>query len=241
MLRGDSHLRTSRPWLKRVGKYLPYRYFISRADACLAVGEWSSEYFRFYGAKEERIFFVPHAAEENFETMRGVIDQQRNEGRARWGVDAGATTFVFVGKFISEKRPCDFLNAIEFAARQGAPIAALMVGDGPLRVECEQFVRQRRLPVRFTGFLNRSEISMPYAAADALVLPSSETWGLVVNEAMESGRACIVSSGVGCGPDLIVPGETGFIHRFGDVDHLGSILRSALNVTDFSSDGAKRS
>ena len=42
------------------------------------------------------------------------------------------------------------------------------------------------LPVTFAGFLNQTEITRAYAAADCLVLPSDygETWGLAVNEAM---------------------------------------------------------
>ena len=43
-----------------------------------------------------------------------------------------------------------------------------------------------------------------YIAADCLVLPSdySETWGLVVNEAMASGLPSIISDRCGCAPDL---------------------------------------
>ena len=36
----------------------------------------------------------------------------------------------------------------------------------------------------------------------------TETWGLVMNEAMQFGVPCIVSDRVGCGPDLIRPGDT---------------------------------
>jgi len=56
----------------------------------------------------------------------------------------------------------------------------------------------------FAGFLNQTEISKAYVAADVLVLPSDyhETWGLVVNEAMASGLPCIVSDQCGCAEDL---------------------------------------
>src|SRR5206468_2285855 len=94
-----------------------------------------------------------------------------------------------------------------------ARVVGLMVGDGPLRDQCESLVEDTDVPIRFTGFLNQSEIVQAYLAADALVLPSDgeETWGLVVNEAMSCGRPCIVSDCVGCGPDLVAPGTTGFV------------------------------
>ncbi|MFV9507628.1 MAG: glycosyltransferase, partial [Oscillochloridaceae bacterium umkhey_bin13] len=59
-------------------------------------------------------------------------------------------------------------------------------------------------------------------AADLLVLPSdgSETWGLVVNEAMACGLPALVSDQVGCAPDLIIPDQTGTTFPHGDVSAL---------------------
>jgi hypothetical protein len=56
----------------------------------------------------------------------------------------------------------------------------------------------------FVGFLNQTDISKAYVAADCLVLPSDrrETWGLVINEVMASGMSCIVSDACGCAEDL---------------------------------------
>jgi glycosyltransferase involved in cell wall biosynthesis len=71
----------------------------------------------------------------------------------------------------------------------------------------------------FAGFKNQSELPACYAAADVLILPSDggETWGLVVNEAMACGLPAIVSDAVGCAPDLINEGKTGFTFPLGDV------------------------
>ncbi len=53
----------------------------------------------------------------------------------------------------------------------------------------------------FAGFINQSSIRNYYAAADIVVLPSrreGETWGLVVNEALQAGCAAVISDAVGC-------------------------------------------
>ena len=102
-----------------------------------------------------------------------------------------------------------------------------MVGDGPLRAECEKLVRDSKVRIRFAGFLNQSVITTAYVVADVLVLPSDggETWGLVVNEAMACGRPCIVSDKVGCGPDLIADDETGAVFPLGDVEALAEAMR----------------
>ena len=80
----------------------------------------------------------------------------------------------------------------------------------------------------FAGFLNQTDISRAYVAADVLVLPSDygETWGLVVNEAMASGLGCIVSDHCGCSPDLgRINGNA--VYKCGDVKSLAYCLGSA--------------
>ena len=58
------------------------------------------------------------------------------------------------------------------------------------------------------------------------MLPSDagETWGLVVNEAMASGRPAVVSRAAGCCADLVVEHETGRAFECGDVAALAEIL-----------------
>jgi glycosyltransferase involved in cell wall biosynthesis len=74
--------------------------------------------------------------------------------------------------------------------------------------------------------LNQTEIVRAYVAADCLVLPSDagETWGLVVNEAMACGCPALVSDLAGCVYDLVEPGITGDIFRFGDWQGLTNLL-----------------
>jgi glycosyltransferase involved in cell wall biosynthesis len=232
MVRGDSHLHTPRGMAKRAVKSFTYRRFIPRFDACLAAGQWSREYFLHYGARPERIFFVPHAIDsKRFQIEAECLGPRRSELRREQDLDENAIVFMFSGKFIPQKRPMDFVWAIERAVRGNPRIQGLMVGDGPLRARCEELVRERRVPIRFTGFLNQSQITKAYVVSDALVLPSDgETWGLVVNEAMACARLCIVSDQVGCGPDLVIPQKTGAVFPAGDVDALAnSILQLTRN------------
>lgn len=232
MLRSDSHLHTERPLLKRIAKRHFYEWFISRLDACLPVGEWSKEYFLHYGARPDRIFIVPHVVDTDYfcrESSRLLAE--RDLVRAQWGLESNAVVFLFAGKFIEKKRPMDFVRAVGDAAREQSRVAGLMVGDGPLRLKCEQFAVSNNYPIKFAGFLNQSQIAKAYVAADALILPSDggETWGLVVNEAMACGLPCFVSDQVGCGPDLVSSNETGYIFRKGDTDALASLVQYSGN------------
>src|SRR2546421_820698 len=82
------------------------------------------------------------------------------------------------------------------------------------------FFSSRRRHTRSDRDWSSEVCSSDLCAADALVLPSSseETWGLVVNEATACGVPSIVSHAVGCAPDLIEEGRTGYIYPFGDID-----------------------
>jgi glycosyltransferase involved in cell wall biosynthesis len=116
--------------------------------------------------------------------------------------------------------------------------ASLSASDGKrVGVRCApqpSTINHQLPPASFTGFLNQSELSAAYVAADVLVLPSDggETWGLVVNEAMASGLPAIVSDTVGCTPDLTEEGKTGFSYPVGNAAALAERLERLAGMQD---------
>jgi glycosyltransferase involved in cell wall biosynthesis len=228
LVRSDSQLPAQPSSLKRVVKRLLYPLFIRHFDVCLPYGKRSEEYFTYYGAK--KIVVAPHAVDNSWFCSRAQearADLPRL--RARWGIDERSYVFLFVGKFEPKKRPLDALKALAQCTRtdNGVALFLLMVGEGALRKECEDFAHSHNLPVRFTGFLNQSEMPQAYALADCLLLCSDgrETWGLVVNEAMACGLPAIVSDAVGCVPDLIIQDITGFSYPYGDISTLAKCMQ----------------
>lgn len=225
IVRGDSHLRTQRSMLKKIVKYPFYRWFLSQMDAGLAVGQWSRSYFEYYGIPPDRISLVPHVVDqERFLSEALRLSPDRDILRAKWNLACDAVVFLFCGKLNEQKRPMDFLQAVELAYRQNPAVMGLVVGDGLLRHSCEAMAQARNIPVRFTGFLNQASLPHAYVASDVVVMLSEETWGMVINEAMLCGLPALVSNFVGCGPDLIEATQTGDIFRMGDVRQLSSLM-----------------
>ena len=225
LVRGDSQLAPTPP-MKAAAKRLAYPLFMRRYAACLATGVRSAEYFRHYGAR--RVVRSPHFVDNAaFAARADAARPEREALRARFGAARDETLVLYAGKFVPKKRPGDVLRALA-SLRSG--VRALFVGDGELRQAIEREAADRRVPAHFAGFLNQTEIARAYAAADVLVLPSDhgETWGLVVNEAMASGLPAIVSDAVGCGPDLVVPGETGFTFPLGDTESLAERITRVM-------------
>jgi glycosyltransferase involved in cell wall biosynthesis len=232
LIRGDSTLQMARGPLRRAVKWVTHRAFVPRFDGYLVVGRRAREYYLAYGASPERMVFTPHFVDnDRFARAATEARPRRAELRRRWGLPEDGVVFVFAAKFIPKKRPLDFVRALALAARRVPRLGGLMVGDGPLREEIEAVIRDTGGPVHLAGFLNQSEIPEAYAAADGLVLPSdgTETWGLVVNEAMACGLPALVSDRVGCGPDLVRDGETGFVVPFGDVAALADRMAEVGN------------
>src|SRR5258706_1428903 len=141
MARSDSHLHTSRGWAKRSLKRPLYSWFIPKLDACLPVGQWSREYFLHYGERPEKVFIVQHTVDDrHFAGEAERWSSKRDELRRQWGLDPKSTVFVFAGKFTNAKRPMDFVRAVAEAGRRSPGLSGLLVGDGPLRAECEALI-----------------------------------------------------------------------------------------------------
>ena len=237
LARGDSQLRTNRSTVKRALKFLPYRCFLPRINAHLYVGKRNREYLRHYGVREEQLFFSPHFVDNEFFAARA--QEARSSGamrtvRDRFEIPQDAYVALFVGKFISKKRPADFVRATLRAAKARQNFHALLVGDGPLRQQVKSEAIGSRAQIHFAGFQNQTELPAFYAAADVLVLTSdsSETWGLVVNEAMACGVPAIVSNAVGCAPDLILDRQTGFTFDCGDIDLLTQQILQCVDLKE---------
>jgi len=204
------------------------------ADGFLAIGTLNRDYYRHYGISDEKIFSVPYAVDNAFfQAGAESAAAGREKLRRELGLAPGRPVILFVSKLEPRKRPADLLAAYLNLTKTGAvagPPYLLFVGDGDQRIPLEEVVRDKELDsVRFLGFRNQTELPAYYDLCDVFVLPSvNEPWGLVVNEVMNAGRAVIVSDQVGCGRDLVRPGENGFIFQAGDIAGLVQALKKVL-------------
>jgi glycosyltransferase involved in cell wall biosynthesis len=230
LLRGESNLLGRRPPWLRVAKRVAMTALLRRVEAALAIGTLNSAFYRAYGVPEDRIFFVPYAVDNTrFFAEAEAWRPSRRELRESLGLPPDLPVVLYAGKLIPRKRPMDLVDAYARVASDH-PAALVFLGEGAERARLEAAIRGYGLPhVIVTGFVNQSGIGRYYAAADALVLPSShEPWGLVLNEAMCFGLPLIVSDAVGAAPDLVRSGENGLIYPAGDVSGLASALRLVL-------------
>jgi glycosyltransferase involved in cell wall biosynthesis len=209
------------------------RRFYAAFARLLYVGERSRSHFSRLGCPSERMVFSPYCIDPSpFRVGERERDEMRARMRAELGLPEDRIVLLFSGK-LSRRKGVDVLLAAVKAMKPTLRerVVIVFLGSGELSGELQREAAASPLvSVLFTGFRNQTELSPYYHAADLLVLPSvrSETWGLVVNDALHHGLPCVVSDAVGCAPDLIIPGETGEIGAVGSADSLGSAIARAL-------------
>lgn len=234
LFRGDSHRLVRRPdgVMEKFRRALISKIY-RRFAAVLYVGKANLEYFRSHGVPESRLFFAPHAIDnDRFAAQHEQMGVEAAAWRQSIGIPPDRALIVFVGKLEHKKRPLDLLAA--FRRLDGVSASLLFVGAGHLENEIRASASDMR-HVYFAPFQNQSLMPRTYAAADVVVLPSygpGETWGLAINEALCGRRAVIVSDHVGCAQDLIVPGRNGLVFPAGDVPALAAALQDALSDRD---------
>jgi glycosyltransferase involved in cell wall biosynthesis len=250
-LRGESNDLAPTVWWKQPLKRILLGEFFKRVQRFLYIGTANKRFYQKYNITNFDLHSAPYAIDnDRFARQAEQLRGQRNQLRKAWGIPTDAFCLLFCGKFVAKKRPMDLIGAARMVRLVGhlPNIHLLFVGAGELgadlRRACTVIYDAERcdtsggcaangigsrgdgIPASFAGFLNQTEISRAYVAADCLVLPSDhgETWGLVVNEALASGLACIVSDACGCAEDLILPRNPEWTFRCGHISGLAEVI-----------------
>jgi glycosyltransferase involved in cell wall biosynthesis len=212
---------------KLLAKELFFRALRPQVSGALAIGEANARYWKHYLGEDMPIYRMPYAVDNAFfqhradEAVRG-----RDALRAELALQPGRPIILFASK-LQERKRCEDLVAAHRTLDQPRPYL-LIAGDGDERQNLERQAAGDP-DVRFLGFRNQTELPRFFDLCNVFVLPSRhEPWGLVVNEAMNAGRAVVVSDEVGCQEDLVREGETGAVFPAGDVAELAAALKRVL-------------
>ena len=141
-----------------------------------------------------------------------------------------APRLVCVGRLCEAKGQLLLLEAAARLAGKGIPLELVLAGDGEMRAELEALIRSRGLSrqVRITGWISSSEVRNEILAARALVLPSfAEGLPVVIMEALALRRPVLTTYVAGI-PELVVPGENGWLFPAGSVDDLARAMEECL-------------
>jgi glycosyltransferase involved in cell wall biosynthesis len=210
------------------------RLYYQRVARLLYIGKHSFQHYKRLNCRDEQLIFSPYCIDvSSFEVDERSRSRMRMAAREKIGVGGDQIVLLFAGKLTRLKAPDLLLGAVKkLSPRIREKIAVLFLGSGQLINELKrQALESPQVRIFCPGFQNQSQLSQYYHAADLMVLPSrGEPWGLVVNEALHHGVPCVVSDKVGCAPDLIESGVTGYTFESGSSLSLALVLDRAIGM-----------
>jgi colanic acid/amylovoran biosynthesis glycosyltransferase len=139
---------------------------------------------------------------------------------------------ICVGRLSEQKGQLLLVDAARQLRDRGTNFDLVLAGDGDMRPELERLIAQHGLQneVRITGWIDSDQVRDEILAARALVLPSfAEGLPVVIMEAMALRRP-IISTFVAGIPELVVPGEHGWLVPAGDTEALAAAMQACLNI-----------
>lgn len=227
-------------WDKRVNshfrKWIKYAAF-RNAAGILATGIAQYDYAIECGAPPNKVFVIGNPAVQHKSQFKN--DSEKRRLRNIHDLQQKVVV-LYVGRLGKEKGLDALLKAVSFFRRD--EVHLILAGAGPQEASLRKLAVQLEINPTFTGFVEESRLSEYYALADIFVLPSmSESWGLVVNEAMEFRLPVILSDHVGSAPMLLREGVNGFSVKAGNVEALVKAMHLLVENPDLRREMGKKS
>jgi phosphatidylinositol alpha-mannosyltransferase len=206
---------------------------VARLDARIAVSKTAEASSRLYYPGDYRV--IPNGVDvERFHPERIPFEPWRDPARVN---------LLFVGR-LDPRKGLEYLLAAmpEVVERTRGRARLLIVGDSRLRPRYEARVgRALRPHVHFLGHVPCADLPRWYATADIFVSPASsnESFGIVLIEAMASGRPVVATDLPGY-RSVIQPGENAEAFPPGDTAALARTLAALANDPERRSELARR-
>ena len=211
-------LEPLRPWKReQLGRGYDLTCWIERtaletADAIIAVsGEMRADILRLFRVPPEKVAVIHNGIDT--EEYRPVAGRSRID---RFGIDPGRPSVLFVGRITRQKGIVHLVNAIPSIDPGAQVVLCAGAPDTPeIAREMEGAVRRvqagRRRVIWIREMVDRATAIDLYSHAAVFCCPSIyEPFGIINLEAMACGTP-VVASAVGGIPEIVVPGETGFL------------------------------
>jgi glycosyltransferase involved in cell wall biosynthesis len=192
------------------------RWVYRHADSIVVYGQHVRRYLIDQGVEESKIFVAAHAV-DNALYARVTSPEEKATRKTQLSLEAQKVV-LYLGRLEKIKGLEYLLEA--FAQVKSDDSVLMLAGDGFLYDSLMSLAKELgiRSKTRFVGYVRPEDAERYYAIADLFVLPSvtmptgKETWGVVVNEAMNQGLPVIATDAVGAAAGgLVQSGVNGLV------------------------------
>ena len=197
------------------------RWIARRQTSVVSLSTATSRNLVSDGFSAGRVRFIPNGVDTARFRPRTAADASWDEP-PRW--PGRGPVVVTVGRLVPAKGLDVLLDAWRGVAAASPEASLVIVGDGPLRAECEATVERLGLAASVLFLGSRQDVPQILRRSDAYV-SSSRTEGMsnALLEGLASGLP-MVATRVGGAEDIVDDRVNGFLVRDGDAEALASAL-----------------
>lgn len=201
---------------------LPYiRFIVRHADACIAAGTKTRDFFIALGVKPEKVFVAPNCA---LDLNTVPIDSQKLEEMRQNINPRHKIVISYLGRIVRYKALDTLIEAFAQLEKERDDVLLLIVGDGPFAPYCKELIDKLRIKnfywpqyanltaTKAVEAIPPQEFWYYYRISDIFVLPGRfiwddnvpcESWGFTINEALSLGILTISTTSVAAAHDLL--------------------------------------
>lgn len=193
----------------------------------LAASSFAATDFLGIGAFKDRIFKWGYQIEVKEKNIDELLSKKSDDG----------LSFVWVGRLVSLKHCDHAIKVVSMLKKDGYEPRLSIIGDGPDREKLEKL--SEKLGVRenvvFKGLCKIDKTREELDNSDIFMFTSNfkEGWGVTLNEAMNSGCACVASHAAGSTNFLLNDGVDGMVYTNGNVNMLYEKTKKLVEDKEF--------
>lgn len=188
----------------------------------LCAGAYVPSDFHLIGAYPDKMFqwgYFPEFMEQDVDKL--INQKPQNIIEIMWA-----------GRWIDWKHPEDMVTLAQALVQENANFRIHFVGDGDLRDTMMSQIKEKGLEKYFElwGYQSPAKVRELMERSNIYVFTSDykEGWGAVLNEAMNSGCACVANCAIGAAPYLIKHGENGFLYPNRQTDTMIGLVKKLM-------------
>lgn len=193
----------------------------------LAASSYAATDFLGLGAFKEKIFKWGYQIEVKEKNIDELLSGKSDDG----------LSFVWVGRLVPLKHCDHAIKVVSMLKAEGYEPRLKVIGDGPDRANLEKLAVKLGVcdNVEFKGLCKIEQTREMLDGSDIFMFTSNfkEGWGVTLNEAMNSGCACVASHAAGSTNFLLEDGIDGMIYSDGDVDMLYKKVKRLVDDKDY--------
>lgn len=210
-------------WVKKYGSTLIHRVIYKRKKLfLLCSGTYVANDFKQFNMYQNKTYkwgYFPESIEYDVENL---MDNKSEKMSILWA-----------GRLIDWKHPELLVKVAKKLKEDGYDFEMNIIGQGVMEKEIKKYINDCDLNeyVHMLGSMSPQDVRKHMEKANIYLFTSDfqEGWGAVLNEAMNSGCACIVSHAIGSAGFLIKHNENGLIYKNGDFEDLYSKVKSLFD------------